>query len=205
MIAYIDGKLLEKSPEHAVVMCNGIGYRIEIPLTAYYQLPDLDASVTFYVSTVVREDSIRLFGFKQKSEKQLFDVLLQISRIGPKLALNILSGMEFEPLKKAIITQDVAALASIPGLGKKTAERLLFEIKDKVLFLGEIRSSNIHEPEDAAPPIVEEAVSVLVNLGYKRSDSETAVTKAFKTGAANIKIQELIRSALKTVSGRKQS
>jgi holliday junction DNA helicase RuvA len=204
MIAYIEGTLLEKNPETAVVKTGGIGYRIEIPLTTFYSLPSRGESVTLHIQTVVREDSIRLFGFRNEEERQLFGLLLTISRIGPKLALNILSGMEFEPLRQAIIREDTATLASIPGLGKKSAERMLFELQGKADFMRTLGDTQTGSGEFIQEPQIHQVVSALTNLGYKEVNAEKAAKKAFSEGGSDTDLQSVIRRALFHLSGRKQ-
>jgi Holliday junction DNA helicase RuvA len=156
-----------------------------------------------HILTLVREDAIRLFGFFSKQEKNLFDLLLGISRIGPKMALNILSGMELGRLKKAILTEDILALASIPGLGRKSAERIIFEIRGKKDIL-EMISESDGSDKDIRKKEMDEIISVLQNLGYKQQVAENAVKKVLSELEAteDLPLDKLIKSALKVLSGR---
>ena len=205
MIAYLSGNLISKSFEYIILEISGIGYKVEIPLTTFYDLPELGTKISLHIFTLVREDSIRLFGFNTNQERRLFELFLAISRVGPKLALNILSGMEFEALVNAINHQEISTLSSIPGVGKKTAERILFEIKGKADFIISDRSdqkaSGISDREDS----VEEIASILSNLGYKKSDSEKAVRRTMSKFSSSSDIQQLIKESLKLLSRRKES
>ncbi len=204
MIAFLKGVILEKYPEYVILDVQGVGYLVEIPLTTYYRLGDMGTSESLYILTLVREDSIRLFGFKSKLQKNLFEIFLAVSRVGPKLALNILSGMESEDLIQAVLKEDIRTLSRIPGLGKKTVERVIFEIKDKVQA---ISGSEVVQSAKSAEPgadLMIEVVSVLKNLGYKPGVAEVAAKKALESCSDKSNIQELIKLALRAVSGRKK-
>jgi len=171
MIAHLRGKLIAKTPSHAIVEAGGVGYELAISVPTYSHLPGLDQEVALYVYTHVREDALALFGFLQREEKQLFEKLIAVSGIGPKLAVTILSGMSAEAVVTAIRSNDVAALTRIPGIGKKTGERMVLELRDKL-------------DQFAAPPAVpaataieEDVISALVNLGYPRSQAERALSR----------------------------
>ncbi len=171
MIAHLRGKLIAKNPSHAVVEAGGVGYELAISIPTYSALPGLNQEVALHVYTHVREDALALFGFLQREEKQLFEKLIGVSGIGPKLAVTILSGMSAEAVVTAIRGNDVAALTRIPGIGKKTGERMVLELRDKL-------------DQFAAPPaapaataIEEDVISALVNLGYPRSQAERALTR----------------------------
>ncbi|HTC93345.1 MAG TPA: Holliday junction branch migration protein RuvA [Terriglobales bacterium] len=171
MIAHLRGKLIAKTPSHAIVEAGGVGYELAISIPTYSALPGLEQEVALYVYTHVREDALALFGFLQREEKQLFEKLIGVSGIGPKLAVTILSGMSAEAVVAAIRGNDVAALTRIPGIGKKTGERMVLELRDKL-------------DQFAAPPAVpaataieEDVISALVNLGYPRSQAERALSR----------------------------
>lgn len=202
MIATISGRLTHKSPEFLIVDVNGIGYRVIAPLTTYYKLPEINNSVFLYIYTHVREDSLILFGFLTHEEKDTFQKLIGVSQIGPKLAVNILSGITARELKEAIAKGDIVRLTSIPGVGRKTAERITLELKDKIDFI----------VEDTQPPAVsrqlsvrrdplfEDAVSALVNLGYKKVVAEDAVKQARGREGEKTDIEGLIKESLKILS-----
>jgi holliday junction DNA helicase RuvA len=203
MIAFIDGTILEKHPDHVVVKTGGLGYLIEIPLTTFLALPSVGEAVQLHLFTLVREDAIRLFGFKNQSEKQIFQMFLGISRIGPKLALNILSGIEMDALKRAIVQQDVKTLSGIPGIGKKSAERILFEIKEKVDQLEDSIPSTALAGARERKSLADEVISVLLNLGYKKTDADSIVQKVIAEEPTEATLQSIIRKSLRVASGRK--
>lgn len=194
MIAQLAGALAYKSPEQLVVDVHGVGYQVFVSLNSFYRLPAPGSPVSLLIHTHVREDSLQLFGFAEQAEKELFLLLLGVSGIGPRLALNILSGTPTQELQAAIEAGDLVRLVAIPGIGKKTAERLIVELRDKVRLLGGTR------PSDGAGPTTgmeAEAISALLNLGYRRGEAERAVQGAITAGAADI--ESVIRSALKRV------
>ena len=195
MIAQLSGSLAYKSPEHLVVDVNGVGYQVMVSLNTFYRLPEPGGAVQLLVYTHVREDALQLYGFAERTEKELFLLLLSVSGIGPRLALNILSGTPAEELQEALEAGDLARLVAIPGVGKKTAERLVLELRDKVKVLKSAR------PAEAAPRasgLESEAVSALVNLGYRPAEAERAVKAARAAGAADI--EAVIRTALKRLA-----
>jgi len=194
MIAQLAGALAYKSPEQLVVDVHGVGYQVFVSLNSFYRLPEPGNPVSLLIHTHVREDSIQLFGFSDQVEKELFLLLLGVSGIGPRLALNILSGTPTQELQAALEAGDLVRLVAIPGIGKKTAERLVVELRDKAKLLKGGRSGDGGPPATAMET---EAISALVNLGYRRSEAERAVKGALADGAANI--ETVIRSALKRV------
>ena len=160
MIAYLKGQLIYKSPEHTVVDVNGVGYKVFTPLSTYYSLPKPGESVSLRIHTRVREDELKLFGFLTEEEQTIFEKLITINKVGPKLALGILSGMSPTDLLTAIINNDAARLSAIPGVGKKTAERLALEMKDK---LSDLALEMEHQPSASSPEgFYEDALSALV-------------------------------------------
>ena len=202
MIATISGKLTHKSPEFLIVDVNGIGYRVIAPLTTYYKLPDTDNSIFLYTYTHVREDALMLFGFLTYEEKELFKKLIAVSQIGPKLAVNILSGITARELKEAITRSDIVRLTSIPGVGRKTAERIVLELKDKIDFIVEdTQPSAVNRQLSVRrDPLFEDAVSALVNLGYKRGMAEDAVKQVRGREGEKADIEGLIKKSLKVLS-----
>ena len=168
MIAHLRGKLISKHPSQAIVEAGGVGYEVNISIPTFSDLPGLGAEVALFVHTHVREDALALFGFLRPEEKQLFEKLISVSGIGPKLAITILSGMQAEAMVAAIKGNNVALLTRIPGIGKKTAERMVLELRDKLEAFGVPAAV-------AASPVEEDVLSALVNLGYNRSLVEKAL------------------------------
>ncbi len=200
MIARLHGILIEKLAPHVIVDVNGVGYEVDVPLSTYYQLPALGERLTLWTHLSVREDAHQLFGFYDRDALQVFRILIKISGVGPKLALALLSGMEVDALSQCIAREDVATLTKIPGVGKKTAERLVIELRDKLGKLDSIRVVKKGEVPNALPlladPVspVEEAESALVALGYKPLEAQRAVKAV---SAAHSETAELVRAALK--------
>jgi Holliday junction DNA helicase RuvA len=172
MIAHLRGKLISKHPNQAIVEACGVGYDVVISVPTFSDLPGLNAEVSLFIHTHVREDALALFGFLRPQEKQLFEKLLSVSGIGPKLAITILSGMPAEAMIAAIKGNNVASLTRIPGIGKKTAERMVLELRDKLDSF-----SVSAEITAAATPVEEDVISALVNLGYQRPLAEKALAK----------------------------
>ena len=171
MIAHLRGKLISKHPNQAIVEAGGVGYDVTISVPTFSELPALNTEVSFFIHTHVREDALALFGFLRAQEKQLFEKLLSVSGIGPKLAITILSGMAADAMIAAIKGNNVASLTRIPGIGKKTAERMVLELRDKLDAFG------IAPETVAASPVEEDVISALVNLGYQRPMAERALAK----------------------------
>jgi Holliday junction DNA helicase RuvA len=199
MIGQLRGRLADKRPNHLLVDVGGVGYLVAVPLSTYAALGDLHTEVTLLIHTHVREDALTLYGFLSSREKHFFELLLGASGVGPTLALKILSGMSVEELVPAIRTGDVARLTRIPGVGRKTAERMVVELKDKleaVVVAGE-------KPAVASPAGVEaDVASALVNLGYEQRAAESAVAEARRTaGTANF--EALLRAGLQALNAPK--
>ncbi len=178
MIAHLSGLLLSKQPNSVIVDINGVGYEVTIPLSTFYDLSEEGSAVALRIHTHVREDALQLFGFRTEREKKLFLLLTSVSGIGPKLAITILSGMSADELIPAIRNNELARLVNIPGVGKKTAERLVLELKDK---LSALSSPELEEQFRLAGgavsknSITDDIVSALVNLGFQRAAAEKAV------------------------------
>jgi Holliday junction DNA helicase RuvA len=172
MIAHLRGRLLTKEPNRAIVEAAGVGYELAISIPTYSELPVPGGEISLHVHTHVREDAIALFGFLRAEEKRLFERLISVSGIGPKLAITILSGMSSEFLVTAIRGNDVAALTKVPGIGKKTAERMVLELRDKLdAFTAAL-------PKPTASVIEQDVLSALTNLGYQEAAAEKAIAAA---------------------------
>jgi holliday junction DNA helicase RuvA len=199
MIAHLRGRLLHKAPHEVTIDVEGVGYRVLIPVTTFYRLGDEGSDVSLRIHTHVREDALLLFGFREAREQALFERLLDVAGVGPKLALNILSGIEAPELVEAIRAADLARLTRIPGVGKKTAERLLLELKDKVAALA------ASSPETALPSAPEgpeeDLLSALANLGYSRPEAKRAVDRALREDPV-ARFEDQLRHALRVLSGR---
>jgi Holliday junction DNA helicase RuvA len=195
MIAHLRGKLLAKHPNQAVVETAGVGYDVTISVPTYSDLPAVGAEVALHIHTHVREDLIALYGFLRPSEKLLFEKLISVSGIGPKLAITVLSGMAAQDVIGAIRGNDVARLTRIPGIGKKTAERMVLELRDKMPEAGTAAA-----PAASAMSAVEEDVlSALMNLGYQRPAAEKALAAVLKNGRSG-SFDAMFREALASLS-----
>lgn len=194
MIAQLRGKLLSLTPELAVVDVQGVGYAVYLPLSTYYELQRLppQAEVSLHVHTHVREDALALYGFWSERERALFERLITVSGVGPRLARAILSGLPAEELLRALAAGDVARLTRIPGVGKKTAERLVLELREKAAEL-ETATAAAPEPGD------EDLLLALVNLGYRRGDAEKALAEV-RRATPHGSVPELLRLALKRLA-----
>ncbi len=195
MIAHLRGKLLAKHPNQAIVETAGVGYDVTISVPTFSDLPALGADVALHIHTHVREDMIALYGFQRPSEKLLFEKLISVSGIGPKLAITILSGMAADEMVGAIRGNDIARLTRIPGIGKKTAERMVLELRDKLPPAAPTATPT-------APPVSaveEDVLSALVNLGYQRPAAEKALTVARKNEKSG-SFDSLFRDALAALS-----
>ncbi|PYT87923.1 MAG: Holliday junction branch migration protein RuvA [Acidobacteria bacterium] len=199
MIGQLRGRLAEKRPNQVLVDVGGVGYLVQVPLSTYAALGELHTEVTLLIHTHVREDALALFGFVSSREKHFFELLISASGVGPSLALKILSGMSVEELVPAIRGGDLVRLTKIPGVGKKTAERMVVELKDKL----EAVAVESEKPAVASPAGVEaDVVSALVNLGYDARAAEEAAAEAKReAGASNF--EKLLRAALQSLSAPK--
>ena len=202
MIAYLSGKLLEKQANSVIVDVGGVGYEVTIPLSTFYELGETGADVQLRIFTHVREDALQLFGFKSEREKQLYLKLISVQGIGAKSGITMLSGMSADEIIVAIRTDNLARLTAIPGVGKKTAERLVIELRDK---LNDISSASVQEsvgtiqsnlPVDA---VYDDALSALTNLGYRRNAAEKALKQAVQDGT-EMSVQKLLRKSLQLLA-----
>ncbi|MFL6231380.1 MAG: Holliday junction branch migration protein RuvA [Pyrinomonadaceae bacterium] len=204
MIAHLSGTLLAKHATSVIVDVGGVGYEVTIPVTTFYDLEEPGAQVQLRIYTHVREEALQLYGFKTARERELFTQLISVSGIGPKSAIAMLSGMSADEIITAIRTNNLARLTSIPGLGKKTAERLVIELRDKMTKLSspELEEQLAARASGASPSgddVREDALSALVNLGYQRAAAEKAITHAMQEGG-DLSVELLLRRALRTLS-----
>ena len=192
MIARLTGALEEKTPDQLNINVSGVGYQVFVSLQTFYRLPALHESVSLQIHTHLREDALLLYGFLEEKEKASFLLLKGVSGIGPRLALNILSGIPVDELENALRTSDVTRLVAVPGVGKKTAERMVVELREKV---GAFTSE--HGVPGEQTSVSAEAISALVNLGYRYAEAEKSVRAALQRGAASI--ADLIRESLRSL------
>ena len=193
MIGLLEGEIISKGPGQVVIRVGGVGYRVHIPLSTFYALPEPPARISLLIHTRLQEDALNLYGFGTPEEKELFLQLLGIPRIGARMALNILSGISPGEFAQALAQRDIRRLAGIPGIGKKSAERIVLELKDKQLAAG--------APRLAAAPgqgPIQDALSALLNLGYPKNLAEKALEAARGQGAATL--EEFLRQGLKWLS-----
>lgn len=191
MIYSIKGTLLEKSPNAAVIDTGSIAFDLSISANTYQNLPEKGERTTLFTHFVMREDGVYLYGFSKMEEKRLFLLLITISKVGPKMALAILSGMDVHKFMNAVMNSEIGLISTIPGIGKKTAERIILELRDK---FGKLSAES---PVAGAATGADDAVSALLNLGYSRADCQKAVNKVYKAG---ISFEELFKASLKELS-----
>jgi Holliday junction DNA helicase RuvA len=198
MIAQLRGRVVSKGPGEVVIDVAGVGYRVAIPVSTFYRLGEPGSEASLLTYTHVREDTLALFGFLTGAEQALFELLIGVAGVGPKLAINVLSGIEAEELVHALRSGDVARLQRIPGVGKKTGERLVVELRDKAqkLALGAPAAEAA-----GAPTPKDDLVSALANLGYSRPEAEKAAERALKEDGAG-RFEDLLRRSLRVLSGR---
>jgi holliday junction DNA helicase RuvA len=201
MIGRIKGVLIEKSPPDITVDVQGIGYELQVPMNTFYRLPDVDHPVSLYTHFVVREDAQLLYGFYEARERELFRAVIKINGVGPKLGLSILSGIETNDFVRVVHNNDVAALTKVPGIGKKTAERLVIEMRDKLKDWPVATDGNMPAGSDNVVlrknHASDEAISALLALGYKPKDAESAIKAV---ASDDLTSQDMIRRALKTMA-----
>jgi Holliday junction DNA helicase RuvA len=195
MIGRLTGRLAEKNPDQVVLDVGGVGYLVHIPLSTFYELPEAESPASLWIHTHVREDTLALYGFLTERERALFLMLLSVAGIGPRVALTVLSGIPPAELVEALRRQDVRRLVAIPGVGKKTAERMVLELAEK-------SSKFAAEPQAATAAAVsaDDVLSALVNLGYRRADAERAVDAIARTGPPE-EFGEFLKLALKRLTG----
>ncbi len=201
MIGRLRGEIISKHPPFLLLEVNGVGYEVEAPMSTFYNLPSPGEQVTLLTHLVVREDAHVLYGFGSESERSLFRVLLKVSGVGAKMALAILSGMSAEAFSACVQGNDVSTLVRLPGIGKKTAERLIVEMRDRLEKLGMtegVSATSVLAAERPGETPVAEAVGALIALGYKPNDASRMVRGVEQQGLSS---EELIRAALKSVAG----
>jgi Holliday junction DNA helicase RuvA len=196
VIAQIRGTLAHKLPGEVIVDVGGVGYQVFIPLNVFYRLPDIGEPVSLYIHTHLREDALQLFGFEAAEEKQVFLLLNSVSGIGPKLAVNILSGIPADELVRAVKEGDQPRLISIPGVGRKLAERMIVELRDKFTTLQSRPSEVVARSDDSQ--LTSDAVSALVNLGYRKAEVEKNVRDMIQTGKRTL--EEVLKEVLRKMS-----
>ena len=196
MIAQICGRLAHKSPEEIIIDCNGVGYGVRVPLSTFYELPDIGAEVVLRIHTHVREDALHLYGFATSKEKELFGLLIGVSGVGPRLAINVLSGIATHDLERALQEGDLLSLTRIPGVGRKTAERMLLELKDKVSAPGVGVAAGVSMRDGK----VKDALSALVNLGYQKGIAEEAVRDCVRQHGEELPLEELLKESLRLLA-----
>ena len=198
MIASLSGIIRLKSPGHIVIETGGVGYGVSLPLSTYYALPDIGDNVFLLIYTHVREDALTLYGFITTEEKALFEKLIGITGIGPRLAVNILSGTSVPELTDSILSENITKMLSIPGVGKKMAERILLELKDKIK--GEVMEGKTDRPvKDSLSHFTKDAVAALVSLGYKQGMAEGAVRNALPSLKEPFTLEVLIKESLQNI------
>ncbi|THI87005.1 MAG: Holliday junction branch migration protein RuvA [Nitrospira sp. CG24A] len=200
MIASLTGRLAFKAPTHLILDVHGVGYEAYIPLSTYYGLPNLSDNISLSVHTHVREDAIQLFGFLTSQEKDAFVLLTSVSGVGPKLALSVLSALPVPDLVAAIQSGDVEKLTTVPGIGHKSASRLVLELKDKVEKLQPGLAPVSDLPREGQDAVFDDALSALVNLGYRPQDAKEALKHVKKSHAESIVLKDMIRESLKELA-----
>ncbi len=201
MYAYIRGKLVNATSSHAVVDVGGIGYLISVPASLFALLPNNGSEVTLYTSLQVREDSQTLYGFLQASDRDLFEILIGISGIGPKTGLNIISHLSAHELQEAVSNHDISTLCKVPGIGKKSAERMIIELRDKLAnkLGGPFAHLSIAVPKDAKAQKIQDLMGALINLGYNQMIAQKAVKKTLQDHSEDSDLAVLITASLKNV------
>lgn len=201
MIAQLRGLLVSKDPGQIVIDVNGVGYQVFVPLSTFYQLPEVHQEVHLRVYTHVRDDAIQLYGFHAAEERMTFELLTGVSGIGPRLAANILSGISVDEFIPAILDGDIARLKAIPGVGRKTAERIILELKDKVTEVPCARRLAVsRQPSPERDRVIEDVVSALLNLGCSRKEAVAAAEAAHHTVGDGAGFETFVKQALKHLS-----
>jgi Holliday junction DNA helicase RuvA len=195
MISRLKGVVLEKSPTRIVLEVNGLGYEIHIPVSTFEKVPAIGERTQLFTHLHVREDLLQLYGFWDESEKKMFQLLISISGVGPRMALGVLSGISVDSLSHAVTNNNISVLTQIPGVGKKTAQRLVMELKDK---LGQ--GVEVVQPPGGIPiDIIDEAITALVSLGYRQGDAQKIINQVIRKEKQVPSIELLIKKALQTL------
>lgn len=201
MIGQLKGHLLQKKPNLLLVDVKGVGYEVHIPLTSFYELPGEGSEITLKIHTHAREDALILFGFCSQREKDLFLKLITISGVGPKLAIAILSGAQVEELAQAIAEGNLTRLTAIPGVGRKTAERLVLELKNQITPFLLPEQMKAAREGDQLTALEEDVISALTNLGYSRSSAEKALSAVIRTAEGERSFEAILRNTLQRLAG----
>jgi Holliday junction DNA helicase RuvA len=201
MIGHLCGKLHHKSPEQIILDVNGVGYCVQVPLSTFYDLPETGGQVSLHVHTHVREDALQLYGFRTADEREIFLLLITVNGVGPRLAVSILSGISPDELRQVLRSRDHRRLQAIPGVGKKIAERIVLELRDR----WKDRRDKPAEPVPAGHDgeAYADALSALMNLGYRAAEAGKALTRARKTLGESPPLEQLLKEALKTLAAGK--
>lgn len=198
MIGFLEGILKQKSPDSIILDVNGVGYHVTVPLSTFYDLPDLGQTAALYIHTYLRDDALQLYGFKTPAEKELFLHLLTVNGVGPRLAVTILSGLNAEALREVILRHDQQRLRNIPGVGKKIAERIFLELRDRLGIKEERGVVTAQGPANSGA--YPDALSALVNLGYRPGEAEKALRRVQEQNGADLPLERLLREALRVLA-----
>ena len=201
MIARLSGILIQKSANQCVVDVHGAGYRVVVPLSTFYELPEAGQPVVLQIHTHVREDAINLYGFYTEEEREVFQLMISVSGIGPKLAVNVLSGITAGEWVRAVAVEDLKRLTGIPGVGRKTAERMILELKDKAVKLGSVDFPVGIAAVRTGEQVKDDALSALVNLGYKGSSARDVVERIMKEAPEPLSLDLILKKALRILAG----
>jgi Holliday junction DNA helicase RuvA len=197
LIAYLEGRLIEKNPTHLILDVSGVGYSVNIPVSSYSQLGEIGEIVKILTYQHVREDELKLYGFSTKSEKELFELLISVNGVGPRVALGILSSISVEDFQRSVLEEDLDVLTHISGVGKKIAQRLIVELKEKLTKVDLRLEKGAEIKERIGVSVEDEAILALVSLGYSKFDAKKAVEKVSSESKESLPIEELIKRALK--------
>jgi len=197
MIGLLEGKIRHKAPDGLIIDVQGVGYCVQVPLSTFYDLPDHGRSVSLFIHTYVREDAIQLFGFRSAGEKEMFLHLMTVNGVGPRLAVNILSGIDPDGLRQVVLENNLQRLRGLPGVGKKIAERIVMELRDKLKIKGEERPDECAAAVAGDGSAYADAFSALCNLGYKASEAERALQRAKLALEAGAPLEQLLRETLR--------
>lgn len=200
MISYLEGKLIHKSPTNVIVDVGGVGYAVQIPLSSYDKVGEAGRSIKILTYLHVREDGLQLFGFMTEEERELFEMLITVTGIGPKLARGILSGVSAKEFRKAVAEEDLRALTAIPGVGRRTSQRLVLELKERLGKIEWVPSGPL-PPTALAPERTpaQEAFLALITLGFKEVEAQRVVSKVVGEGGPDLPVEEIVKRALRTV------
>jgi len=200
MIAHLQGMLAAKTVERVVVDVHGVGYQVVVPLSTYYALPDLQEGVMLLTTMYVREDTLRLYGFATPEEQEMFELLISVSSVGPRLALNMLSSLAAPDLRQAIAQAETRRLQAIPGVGRKTAERVVLELQDKMAALDLTTAGPSPLLATADEQVTRDVISALLNLGYRQNEAEKAVRAARAKQNGSLTLEALLKDALQALA-----